>query len=205
MKKNIFTCKYCGKEFIPNYSLSKKRILHFCSKSCKTKFQKQGYYNKTQLENSIKKIIKEAGRYMTVKEVIDKLNISSKTLSHFNISILSLNRELNMKKPQSMFEYYVGVYLDEIFKDVQSQVTFDNCVSPKGYLLKFDFFSKSNNIIVEADGNQHKNKNHYFSSEYTLECDKIKEDFCRKMGINLIRIPYNRQVTKEYIMKYLND
>lgn len=200
---NIFVCKYCGKNFIPNYTLSSNRVLHFCSKSCKTKFQRQGYYNKTQLENAIKKIIKETNRYTTKDEIINKLNISSKTLSKFNISILALNRELNMKKPQSMFEYCVGIYLEEIFSDLQSQMTFAECVSPKGYLLKFDFYSQSQNIIIEADGMQHKNKEHYFSSDYTIECDKIKEEFCNKANIKLVRIPYTKKVTKNYVVQYL--
>lgn len=202
MNNNVFVCKYCGKNFIANYPLSSKRILHFCSKSCKTKFQRQGYNNKTQLEFAIKKLIKDTGRYLTTEEIITKMNISSKTLTKFNISTLSLNREMNMKKPQSMFEYYVGIYLEEIFPDLQNQVTFNDCISPKGFLLKFDFYSKLYNVIIEADGVQHKNKNHYFASEYTIECDKIKDRFCKEKNIKLIRIPYTRNVNKDYVIKY---
>lgn len=138
-------------------------------------------------------------------EILEQLKISCKTLNKFNISILSLNKKLNMKKPQSMFEYLVGVYLYEEFDDLEWQATFNDCISPKGFLLKFDYYSKINNLIIEADGIQHKNKNHYFSSEYTLLCDSIKEDYCKNKNIKLIRIPYCKKVDKKYILDCLNN
>lgn len=205
MDKKEFICKYCGKNFSPNYNISSKKTLHFCSKSCKSKFQKQKYFNKTQLENAIKKIIQKNEKYTTRKEIIQELHISEKTLTKFNISILGLNRELHMKKPQSIFETVVGEYLNDFFPDLQSQITFEDCLSPKGYLLKFDFYSKSHNIVIEADGKQHFDKNHIFSSDYTIQCDQIKEQYCIKNNIKLIRIPYCRNVTKEYVMTYINN
>lgn len=204
MENRIFICKYCGKEFSVDYYLHPSRTLHFCSKSCKTKFQRQGYYNKTQLENAIKKVIKENDRYTTIDEIVNTLHISKKTLSKFRVSVLSLNRELGMKKPQSMFEYLVGVFLERIFNDIESHKTFDDCLSPKGYLLQFDFYSPSNNILIEADGAQHGNKYHIYSNDYTLECDSIKNQYAEKNNFTLIRIPYTRNVTFDYVQSYIN-
>ena len=50
-----FICEFCGKEFKPQYRLSKNKTLHYCSKSCAAKAAKGSYYNKAQLENVIKK------------------------------------------------------------------------------------------------------------------------------------------------------
>ena len=202
MKKE-FICKNCGKKFSPNYKYNGNRVMHFCSKSCKTTFQMQGYFNKSQLENSIRKLILQYNRYLTLSEVCEKLKISCKTISKFRVSILALNRELKMKKPQSMFEFKVGEILLQIYSDLVFQYTFDTCISPKGYLLKFDYFSKSNNLLIEADGMQHKNIEHRFSTDYTIQCDTVKNNWAKENGYKLIRIPYTRNVTKEYILNYL--
>ena len=204
MIRKQFVCKFCGKNFEPNYKISQNRTLHFCSKQCKTKFQRQGYFNKTQLENAIKKLINSKGRYVTKDEVLDKLNISSKTLVKFHISILSLNRELGMKKPKSIFEYMVGVYLNELFNDLTYEQTFENCVSKKGYLLRFDFYSPANRLLIEADGIQHGNIEHPFSSECTIKCDEMKDKWAKENGYILVRVPYSRKVTKEYVFYHVN-
>lgn len=204
MNKRVFVCKTCGKDFTVEYRISNKKVLHFCSKSCKTVFQRQGYFNKTQLENAIKRLIRDSGMYLTKDEILNGLNISSKTLTKFNISILALNRNLGMKKPYSIFETHVCRYLDCIYDDLQSQVTFDDCRSDKGFLLKFDFYSPSNGILIEADGNQHNNINHVFSSDYTMRCDEIKELYANSIGLTLIRIPYSRNVTQDYILQFIN-
>ncbi len=199
-RDRVFVCKYCGRKFSPSYNIKKKQVLHFCSKSCKTKFQRQGFYNKTQLEHAIKKVIREAGRYLATSEILEKLKISSKTLTKFNVSILSLNRELGMRKPKSMFEFLVGEYLSEIIPDLEYEKTFDTCISCKGYLLRFDFYSPSLNLLIEADGKQHKyRKNPWYSKELNLN-DTIKDTWTKKNGIELIRIPYgNGKVNREHI------
>lgn len=65
--------------------------------------------------------------------------------------------------------------------------------------LKFDCFLTDYNTVVEYDG-----ENHYYpirfgtqsmedairKHEYTKEHDKLKNDFCRKNKINIIRVPY---------------
>jgi hypothetical protein len=198
-----FTCKTCGIKFKPPYRLASKRTLHFCGRKCKTVFQRQGYLNKAQLENSIIKVIKEKGSYMVIQEIISELNISSKTLTKFRISALGLNRKCGMAKPKSMFEFRVYEVLNGLFEDMTSQQTFSSCVSPKGYELKFDFYSAERNLIVEADGDQHQNDSSIYSSEYTIECDNIKNQWCIDEGITLVRIPYSRNVTANYVNKYV--
>lgn len=71
---------------------------------------------------------------------------------------------------------------------------FDDCrdVNP----LPFDFYLPDYNTIIEFDGEQHFKDRGYkigiFSDslEYTQKHDKIKNDYCKQNGIELIRIPY---------------
>lgn len=82
---------------------------------------------------------------------------------------------------------------------IQEQ-TFEGCLSPKGYLLKFDFFIPSLNCAIEYDGEQHfistsfgdSNINGDERLDTTQKYDKIKNNYCINNNITLIRIPYLR-------------
>ena len=75
---------------------------------------------------------------------------------------------------------------------------------------KFDIYIKDLNIIIECDGVQHDDKNAYYNKlvlkvGYTPSfiTDKIKEEYCKQNNIKLIRIPYIRCVTKQYVESFL--
>ena len=80
----------------------------------------------------------------------------------------------------------------------QTQYSFQDLKSEKGYLLRYDFAitDKDNNVIglIEFDGIQH-----YYESgekwgqslEYTQMHDKIKNDYSQSHNIPLLRIKYN--------------
>ena len=78
------------------------------------------------------------------------------------------------------------------------QYTFSDLKSEKGYALRFDFAILSNGKLIrliEFDGTQHtKPASGYFenSLEEIQKRDKIKEQYCKDKGIELIRIPYNK-------------
>lgn len=100
--------------------------------------------------------------------------------------------------------------VSRVFKEMnisyQEQYKFENCrnVLP----LPFDFYIPEFNICIEYDGAHHYKPVAYYKkedSEYqiakakkiaeerlkeTQRRDKIKTDYCRNNGINLIRIPY---------------
>ena len=90
-------------------------------------------------------------------------------------------------------------------------MTFSDCINPKtNNQLKFDIYIEDINLIIECDGTQHYVKNSYFNNlalqaGYTpvYETDKIKEEYCNNHNIKLIRIPYSRIVTKEYVQSFL--
>ena len=65
--------------------------------------------------------------------------------------------------------------------------------------LKFDFYIPSINVCIEYDGQQHfEGFKFYGETNETMSVafkerqirDKIKDDYCKIHGINLIRIPY---------------
>lgn len=77
------------------------------------------------------------------------------------------------------------------------QQKFKNCfniVNGKKYLLKFDFFLPDKKLLIEVDGKQHYEPVDFFGGEITFkkqkERDNIKNDFCDKENLELIRIPY---------------
>ena len=206
--KKIFICEHCGKEFTPHYRIKNNQILRFCSKSCKSKSNYKGcieqkWFNKTQVENVLKSIVIKEGRYLTKEELCKLAKISSKTLSKFNVSIITINKECGMKKPKSVFEDKIKTYFYNNYVHVEEEKTFEDCVSPKGYKLRFDIYLKDENILIEADGSQHYDINNPNYSEYQKECDEIKNNWCKNHNIRLIRIPYTKKVTDAYINKFL--
>lgn len=78
----------------------------------------------------------------------------------------------------------------------EAQKEFENCIFPSGRKAKFDFYI-NNSYIIEYDGEQHfdyrennlswNTKEQY---EKTKERDNIKNEYCFKKGIPIIRIPY---------------
>lgn len=71
------------------------------------------------------------------------------------------------------------------------QYKFHNCKVIKK--LSFDFYFPNYNICIEYDGEQHfNNRWKWNSKEKTQKYDMIKNDFCNKNNIKLIRIPYTK-------------
>jgi hypothetical protein len=79
-----------------------------------------------------------------------------------------------------------------------------NLRSPKGSLLRYDFYIPSLNTLLEFDGKQHfkpvrwtvletdeQVKEHF---EYIQLCDKLKNEYATNNNIKLVRIKYNEDV-----------
>ena len=88
-------------------------------------------------------------------------------------------------------------FLDSRNINYQRQKMFIDCRSPKGRMLRFDFYIPIKNILIEYDGPQHFGdlrigKYTLKQEEYeTLKIhDKIKNDYVSKHGIQILRIPH---------------
>jgi len=69
--------------------------------------------------------------------------------------------------------------------------SFSDCKRKKR--LRFDFYLPEYNTIIEYDGEHHFRENKYFgigNLNYISTNDEIKNQYCLKNNINIIRIPY---------------
>lgn len=93
-------------------------------------------------------------------------------------------------------ELSIGSFLEKHNIEFVKEKTFPDLKGVNGYPLRYDFYIESLNTIVEFDGEQHfkvKFNSSRFSQEkfkQTQKHDKIKNLFCKKNKITLIRIPY---------------
>lgn len=96
----------------------------------------------------------------------------------------------NCKKSNG--EKHIELWLKNTGISYIHEYRFDNCrdVNP----LPFDFYLPDNRTVIEYDGAQHFEPNDFFGGDIafvkTQNHDKIKNDFCIKNGIKIIRIPY---------------
>ena len=99
--------------------------------------------------------------------------------------------DVGLPKYASQFECCVYSLLLEYFpdEDIVYQKTFPGCRTSR--LLPFDFYIKSINLIVEADGAQHYSNGKREWSD-TRTTDAIKNEFCKNNNIAILRIRHRR-------------
>jgi very-short-patch-repair endonuclease len=76
----------------------------------------------------------------------------------------------------------------------ETEKTFENCISNKNKRLLFDIFINETNILIELDGEQHFKSRRDECPDKILNRilnDQLKNKFCIKNKIRLIRIPYS--------------
>lgn len=114
-------------------------------------------------------------------------------------------------------------YLEDKNISYIQEYTFPNCLSDNGRRLRFDFalLDKRKNVkcLIEYDGEQHFKPVHFTDMDEDImkqnleSCklrDSIKDDYCKKNNVPLIRIPYTdfknietiltTELTKLYIL-----
>lgn len=81
------------------------------------------------------------------------------------------------------------------------QYSFEDCLSPKNWKLRYDFYI-NNLFLLEYDGKQHYTDEWVNDFEYTKICDSIKNEYAKSHNIPLKRIPYwdLNKITLENIM-----
>lgn len=212
MNRENFICKNCGNAF--EGVKSAERV--FCSVECfqdyqknkkdysaikirsKEKGKKSFYDNKIYWHPNIQVL----GEYEAMRKKIE-----CKCIEHNNIfemyPVDILRGENGCKECyNSVGENLIASCLDDNNILYERQKTFDDCKYKN--VLRFDFYIESMNIIIEYDGEQHFKPVTYGGlseeealHEYNLTRirDKIKNEYCKKKGIELIRIPYYERKT----------
>lgn len=110
---------------------------------------------------------------------------------------------------QSSGEEYISNLLKEFNINFEQQYIFKDCKYI--YVLKFDFAILNNKDvigIIEYDGKQHFEPIEYFGGidgfKKTQIRDEIKNDYCKKHNIPILRIPYTMPIedAKSIIYEY---
>lgn len=82
--------------------------------------------------------------------------------------------------------------------------------SPKGAPLQLDRYYPELKLAFEFNGRQHYEYNPYMHKdreafEYLQRCDRKKRRECKRHGIHLITIKYTKTITKEYLIRRLQE
>jgi len=95
---------------------------------------------------------------------------------------------------ESQGEKKICLYLEAHQIIFEREKSFERCRDKNP--LQFDFYLPDYNTCIEFDGLQHFQPVEYFGGEAVFEktkrSDAIKTNYCKKIGINLIRISYKK-------------
>lgn len=225
--RKVFKCQYCKEDFTVSYiGENSKKIVKTCSdcislvKRDAAIIKNNGLVDNEELIERAILTVSKIGYPITLVELLGHLGCSSKTLSKAfkdkGTSYAEILDSLNMKSNGiSKFQYSVLNIVRELFPDeeVLSEETFDGLINPiTGNSLRVDIYIPKFNLIIECDGDQHNDENHYFNI-MTLKngrtpsyvTDQIKNNYCERNKIKLIRIPYTKNVSKTSIEELLNE
>lgn len=215
MKRKKITCPYCykekrnaikkGKRFEKNnagYTSIKRKCdytyyclttKNFLCEDCK--IISEPYYKKGEFKSIVEasnKHIELCGDYIDSTTKIDyrcKKCGSVYSAKPYNL----INGNCGCKKcNQSKGELIISSYLDEHNISYEREKIFSDCKNKK--VLRFDFYIDKLKVAIEYDGRQHFEPVSFngINCDFNEICkrDKIKDDYCKKKKINLIRIPY---------------
>ena len=100
---------------------------------------------------------------------------------------------------ESRGEKNIKIWLNEHNIAYTTQKKFDDCVDK--HPLPFDFYLPDYNKLIEYDGRQHFEPVDYFGGQSAFEKliyhDHIKTEYCVKNNIDLLRIPYYKDIFTE--------
>lgn len=189
----VWKCKCdCGNiTYVPTSNL---REGHTTSCGCQK-------YKITAEKLKLKLIGKRFGKLVVIKE-LPTINNESKWLCQCDCGnlteatgwILTKGEKQSCGCLKSKGEQKIIEILTKSSIPFITQKTFSDCLSPNGVKLKFDFYI-NNQYLIEFDGEQHYMTipNSLYSIEklqQIKEYDNIKNEWCKKNNIPLIRIPY---------------
>lgn len=108
-------------------------------------------------------------------------------------------------------EQIVSAYLDSLGIKYEKEKTFDDLSDIRK--LRFDFYLPNENAVIEFDGLQHSRPVMFYaktvveaisSFEKLRHRDELKNDYCRKNKIQLLRIPYYEKDVYGKIDRFLS-
>lgn len=153
---------------------------------------------------------KDAGGHYTWKCMCD---CGGKTIVSSNALLSGNTSSCGCLKNTSIGEAKINSFLLEKNRIFKRQITFNNCLSPKGSKLLYDFGIYHNEQLlglIEYDGIQHFQPIEYFGGKdgfsYLHECDKIKDKYAKENNISLLRISYlDQNKINEILNQWLGE
>ena len=160
----------------------------------------------------LKKHIKQV--HDKIKDVkCDKCDFVFCSKGELKRHIKSVHERPIMDKHMSLGEYAISNYLTKKNIVFQKEKSFNNLLSPKNKLLRFDFYIEARNLLIEFDGRQHFEKVKWTSIDtndqiderynYLVECDHLKNEYADTNNIKLYRIKYTDIKNIDNILKVL--
>ena len=126
-----------------------------------------------------------------------------------NLVTMNINSCSQCLDSRSNGENKVFLFLDKLSLKIREQKKFKGCVDKRQ--LSFDFYLEEINACIEFDGTQHFRPVQFTSdtsyedalSNYisNIRRDNIKDEYCKKYNIHLLRIHYNDISKIEIIIK----
>lgn len=131
----------------------------------------------------------------------------------FNISSRNIGKSYSCGCIKSKGEFLITKLLKELNYNFKKEIKFSDLYGEKDN-LRFDFgvFDEKKNLLclIEYQGVQHFKTTSGWNNEEKLKLtqkyDKIKEEYCKKNNIKLIRIPYTdyNKISIDYMRRVMN-
>lgn len=135
-------------------------------------------------------------------EDIEKLILKNYLKEEFGIVDAYLPYQKEKKK--------ISQILEQIDFSFEREYKFNDCINPlTGAMLRFDFYLFDYNLCIEYDGIQHFEETSWRHERLqdVQYRDFVKNDYCKKHNIKLIRIPYwdFDKLTDKYLLSLINN
>jgi hypothetical protein len=165
-------------------------------------------YPKEYFIEKVKQIHNNKYNYDGIDYINLKTKIDITCLKHGKFCQLPENHLIGRGCPkckQSKGEKLVSRFLEENSIDFTVQKIFEGCVHKSH--LKFDFYIPEHNLAIEYDGIQHFKPIEFFGGEDALKQlqkrDVIKDNYCSKNNIDLLRIKYDDKFPEKILQTKL--
>lgn len=198
----IVECSKCHKQFITNYNNAIK-IKHGMCRKCVEGISR---FNEDDLKDRLG--LEIYNRIINPYEYINSrtVNLQFKCIDCDTIYLTSFNNLKNgffrcrkCTKSTSIAEKTIEAFLLKYNIEYSAEYRFDGCKDIN--CLPFDFYLPRLNMCIEFDGEQHYRPIYGEKNfDTVLFHDKIKDDYCKDNGINLVRIPYYKRNDLESIL-----
>ncbi len=189
----IFVCPICGKEFKGDISGVGKGLIKSCG--C--------LLNMTARNKTFKDLTGQKFGKLTVQYCLPYSTVDNRAIWHCTCEcggekdvvgkLLRQGHTISCGCSNSKGEVKLRQIFISLGVKFEEQKTFDDFTNKKNYSYRFDFYLPDYNTCLEYDGVQHYKTTGWQTEERLAETkdrDSIKNSYCIKNNITLIRIPY---------------